>query len=261
MEKNIWVISQSNSHILTQIISDNFMMLGLAERIKIFDAIDDQSSLTNALDGILSVKSPVVYYIFENADLSNQAKNYCDAHQIRCIDVHQLTFSFFYKTIAEKLNGLYEIDYVENMDKDFVNFAIASDDGKKLDSLHEADLVIIGISRTTKTPLSMYLSNHGYRVANVPLVPEVSLPRELLEIDPNKVFLLHMDSHRLHQIRKERLKHLGLPDDAIYASLDRILDEQAYAQKVVDQIGCKTVDVSSLSIEETAKVIIYTIQK
>jgi len=258
MEKNIWIISQTNSHILTQIITDNFMMLGLMEHLKIVDNVDDSFVLDLTLKEVTKVNNPVVYFIFEDKKLSDTARNFCDSNKINYVDIHRLAFSFFYKLIASKVNGEYNDSYLKEANISFIEFAIASDDGKKLDSLKDADIVIVGISRTTKTPLSMYLSNHGYKVANVPLVPEVDLPVELLSVPKKNIFALVMDAERLVDIRKRRLKSLGLPDDAIYASMDRIKQEMDYANEVFQKLDCKAIDVSSLSIEETAGVIINT---
>lgn len=262
MEKNIWVISQSNSHILTKILSDNFIMLGLAERIKIVDDLDDVFSLRKTLQEIATVKDAVVYYIFESAELYDITSKFCGENSIVCFNIHRLAFTFFYKTIAARLSGQqYSRQVAEEIDKSFIEFAVSTDDGKDLESIRHADVVIIGISRTTKTPLSMYLSNHGIKVANVPLVPEVSLPETLEKFPKDRVFALTMDSERLSKIRRERLKYLGLPQDSMYASLSRIEDEIRYANKVVEKLGCRTVDVSSLSIEETADVIKNMLQR
>ena len=262
MEKNIWVISQSNSHILTKILSDNFIMLGLAERIKIVDDLDDVFLLKKTLQEISAVKDAVVYYIFESPELYDITSKFCSANNITSFNIHRLAFNFFYNTIAARLSGQeYSSKVTEEIDKSFIEFAVSTDDGKDLESIRHADVVIIGISRTTKTPLSMYLSNHGYKVANVPLVPEVSLPEALETFPKDRVFALTMDSERLTKIRKERLKYLGLPQDSMYASQKRVEAETRYSERVVNELGCRTIDVSSLSIEETADVIKNMLQR
>lgn len=261
MKKNIWIISQSNSHILTQIISDNLMILGLIDNIHIINSIDDISSLNDSLEKMAQYDNSVLYYIFEDKDLSNICKEFCKSNNILSVDVHMLAFSYFYKMISKRVNHEKSAIFNEGIKDDFLSFALDNDDGKNPNSIEEADFVIIGISRTTKTPLSLYLSNHGYKVANLPLVPEVKVPDILFNIDKNKIFALEMEPNRLHSIRKERLKNLGLPSDSMYASIERIGEEIKYANGVFDKLGCRTIDVSSLSIEETADVIINTIIK
>lgn len=262
MDKNIWVIAQSDSHILTNIITDNFIMLGLAERINIRDKIDNVTDLNIVLNEISACEDAIVYYIFDEDDLYDETSRFCGSNNITCYNIHRLAFTFFYKTISKGLYGNNASEGVEKkIDQAAIDFAIQTDDGKDIKAVEAADIVIIGISRTTKTPLSMYLSNHGFKVANIPLVPEIKLPEILLEIPSNKVIALTMDPDRLVDIRKERLKYLGLPENSVYATLGRVKDEMKYAKEVVEKIGCRTVDVSSMSIEETADVIKNTMER
>jgi [pyruvate, water dikinase]-phosphate phosphotransferase / [pyruvate, water dikinase] kinase len=123
-----------------------------------------------------------------------------------------------------------------------------------------ADIVLIGVSRTSKTPLSQYLAHKRYKVANVPLVPEVEPPEELFRVDPEKCFGLVISPDKLNSIRKERLIALGLNDDASYAKLDRIKQEIVHFEKVVSRIGCQVIDVTNRAVEETANVILNKIQ-
>ena len=98
--------------------------------------------------------------------------------------------------------------------------------------LLKADVVIIGVSRTSKTPLSMYLAHKQIKVANVPLVPELAPPEELFKVPPYKIIGLLIDPFKLNEIRSERLKTMGLSDTATYADMKRIDDELAYAKGI-----------------------------
>lgn len=142
-------------------------------------------------------------------------------------------------------------DYFRKIDA--VEFSVKYDDGRDPRGVLNADIVLIGISRTSKTPLSMYMAYKGYKVANIPLVPEVSAPKELFEIPRNKCVGLIISPEKLNIIREERLKHLGLTSRNDYASMQRILDELDYAEKIMKQIGCPVVNVSDKAIEETAE--------
>ena len=134
-----------------------------------------------------------------------------------------------------------------------IEFAVKYDDGKEPNKgILEAELVLIGISRTSKTPLSMYLANRNIKVANVPLVPEIPIPKEVYEIDPRKIIGLTNSPEVLNQVRTTRLKALGLSSSANYAKFDRILEELDYAEKVMKKIGCPVINVSDKAIEETA---------
>ncbi len=133
-----------------------------------------------------------------------------------------------------------------------IEFAVKYDDGKDPRGILKADLVILGVSRTSKTPLCMYLANKRIKAANVPLVPEVSPPEEIFELPTNKVIGLTIRPQQLNIIRQERLKTLGLTSNADYASMERILKELEYAEKIMKKIGCTVIDVTNKAVEETA---------
>src|SRR6056297_2292937 len=137
-----------------------------------------------------------------------------------------------------------------------IEFAVKYDDGKSTRGIKEADIVLIGISRTSKTPLSMYMANQNIKVTNFPIVPEVEPPKEIFEIKPKKIIGLTANPEHLNRIRKERLKALGLKDNASYADLNRIVEELEYSTKLMKKIGCKVIDISNKAIEETAGIIL-----
>lgn len=141
-----------------------------------------------------------------------------------------------------------------------VEFAVKHDDGKDARGLLQAEVVLIGISRTSKTPLSMYLAHQGFMVANLPLVPEVEPPEELFWVSPHKIIGLVINPHQLRQIRKERLKALGLDDNANYIAVERIEEELVYARRIMKKIGCTVFDVSNKAVEEVAGRIIQVIK-
>ncbi|GAA0362668.1 pyruvate, water dikinase regulatory protein [Bacillus horti] len=151
---------------------------------------------------------------------------------------------------------------VHQLDEDYyrkveaIEFAVKYDDGRDRRGLQRADIVLIGVSRTSKTPLSMYLAHKRIKVANVPLVPEVAPPEELFAVEPKKCIGLTINKEKLNQIRSERLKSLGLQAEANYANLQRIEQELQYAATVMDQIGCMVIDVSNKAVEETANIIL-----
>ncbi|HEY3423502.1 MAG TPA: pyruvate, water dikinase regulatory protein [Negativicutes bacterium] len=133
-----------------------------------------------------------------------------------------------------------------------IEFAVKFDDGKEPRGLPRADIVITGVSRSSKTPLCMYLAHKGIKAANVPLVQEIAPPTELFNVPPHKVIGLTLKPSLLYEIRKERLKAMGLSPQADYANLERILEELAYAEKIMRKIGCAIIDVTNKATEETA---------
>ncbi|SMO50160.1 pyruvate, water dikinase regulatory protein [Melghirimyces algeriensis] len=156
---------------------------------------------------------------------------------------------------------------VRKLDDDYfrkveaIEFAVKYDDGKDPRGLLRADVVLIGVSRTSKTPLSMYLAHKRFKVANVPLVPEVEAPEELYMIPAERCIGLSIDPDQLNEIRRERLRSLGLTARANYANMERILQELEYAEKVMKRIGCPIIDVSNKAVEETASVVLDMLRK
>lgn len=132
-----------------------------------------------------------------------------------------------------------------------IEFAVRYDDGKDPRGIELADIVLIGVSRSSKTPLSMYLAHKRLKVANIPLVPEISPPEELFTYR-HKVIGLTINPEQLSQIRRERLRTLGLNADASYANDERILEELDAAHLLMKKLGCPVVDVSNKAVEETA---------
>jgi regulator of PEP synthase PpsR (kinase-PPPase family) len=139
-----------------------------------------------------------------------------------------------------------------------IEYAVKADDGLSR-ALPNADIVLVGVSRTSKTPLSMYLGYLGWKVANVPIVNGIDPPPELFEVDPAKVVGLTIDAQRLAEIRAERIQLMG--GDRRYASLPEIYDELEYAAGIHRRLGCPVIDVSELSIEEIAQRILRTVQR
>jgi hypothetical protein len=131
-----------------------------------------------------------------------------------------------------------------------MEFAVRFDDGIG-GGLDEADVVLVGVSRTSKTPLSIYLGYLGAKAANVPIVKGVDPPAALFEINPAKIVGLTIDAQRLHEIREERVRGMGAPPSR-YAELEAIYDELEIASAIHRRLGCPVIDVSELSVEETA---------
>ncbi len=161
----------------------------------------------------------------------------------------------------------YEPGLIYRLDEDYfqkveaIEFAVKYDDGRDPRGIVLADLVLIGVSRTSKTPLSQYLAHKRLKVANVPLVPEVEPPPQLFKVSPKKCVGLTISPEKLNQIRTERLKALGLKAEANYANLERIKEELAYSKKIMERIGCPVIDVSNKAVEETANIIYNMIRK
>ncbi|WP_143804752.1 pyruvate, water dikinase regulatory protein [Paraliobacillus ryukyuensis] len=137
-----------------------------------------------------------------------------------------------------------------------IEFAVRFDDGRDPRGIEEADIILLGVSRTSKTPLSQYLALKSFKVVNVPIVPEVEPSEVLFHVPAEKCVGLKINAGKLHDIRRERLKSLGLKQEASYATFERINYELDYFQSIIDRIGCPCIDVSNKAVEETANLIL-----
>jgi regulator of PEP synthase PpsR (kinase-PPPase family) len=143
-----------------------------------------------------------------------------------------------------------------------VEFAVKNDDGAEPRNLPKADLVLVGISRTSKTPLSTYLAQRGLKVANVPLVLGIDPPEELAQVDERKVFGLIIQPDTLMHIRQARLKHLGMSNDAEYGKRNHINSEIQYSREIFRKHpNWPVIDVTNRAIEETAADILRIYQE
>ncbi|MGX7111527.1 pyruvate, water dikinase regulatory protein [Gemella cuniculi] len=138
---------------------------------------------------------------------------------------------------------------------DALEFAVKYDDGKDINGLKEADVIILGVSRTSKTPLSLYLANRNIKVMNVPIVQDLILPEQLFEVK-RKIIGLTNSVEQLNKLRGERLKALGVEHGTDYTDEVQIFEELEYALEIMEKIGCPVIDVQNKAIEETAEIVV-----
>ncbi len=262
----IYVLSDSIGDTAEQTVRASIAQFeGLEHNIKKFSHIRSVTILHNILDEINDTDNNIVFYSLVDEALLNVIKKFCEINNIISVDV--MTPSIVAIERATNLTPSTKPGALRKLDENYfkrveaIEFAVRYDDGKDPRGLLIADLAIIGISRTSKTPLSMYLANKNYRVANIPLVPETIPPDELFQIPTKKIVGLTNSPENLNKIRKERLKSLGLPLGSSYSNLERILEEIEYAHVIMKKIGCPIIDVSNKAIEETADIIINYIKK
>lgn len=161
----------------------------------------------------------------------------------------------------EKPGLIYRLDDDYFRKIEAMEFAVKYDDGRDPRGLKKADIVLVGVSRTSKTPLSQYLALKRYKVANVPLVPESRPPEELFDLPAERCIGLIISPEKLISIRMERLKSLGLKPEADYAQLERINRELEYARGIYERVGCEVIDVTNKAVEETAGIILRHLEQ
>ncbi|AJA50008.1 putative pyruvate, phosphate dikinase regulatory protein [Clostridium pasteurianum DSM 525 = ATCC 6013] len=142
-----------------------------------------------------------------------------------------------------------------------IEFAIQCDDSKDNNGIKKADVILIGLSRTSKTALCMYLANKGIKALNIPLMPEVDVPKELYEISRKKIIGLTIEATQLIDIRRHRLNKFGVINKNIqYANAERVLQELEFADNIMRKLNCRVIDVTKRAIEDTALIIMESIK-
>ncbi|WP_168120976.1 pyruvate, water dikinase regulatory protein [Paenibacillus sp. HB172176] len=202
----------------------------------------------------------LILYTLVQPELMLMMKQEAVKHDLIAVDIMGPPMQAFINTFHQTPNR--KPGMLHTMDQDYYNrieaieFTVRTDDGKNTSEIGNADIVIIGVSRTSKTPLSLYLAHKGYKVANIPIVPELKPAEMLVSMSAKRIFGLTIHPNQLLQIRRARLHALGLQHDASYATEERIAMELDYAHSIMEKLECPIIDVSNRGIEETAGLIL-----
>ncbi|MBN4069452.1 MAG: phosphoenolpyruvate synthase regulatory protein [Alkaliphilus sp.] len=261
----IYIISDSIGETAEQVAKAGISQFDFTNyEIRRYPHMTDKIQLTEIIDRAKDENALIIFTMVVN-ELSEYITDACSHYDIPYIDVMSpviYSMSHALQMTPKKEAGLHrKLDATYFRRIAAIEFAVKYDDGKDPRGLKKADLILVGISRTSKTPLSMYLAHKKIKVANVPLVPEVQLAKELLEVNPKKIIGLTTDPVKLTQIRQERLKALGLKQEANYASMERILEEMDYSEKVMKRLNCPVIDVSTKAVEESASIIMEILRE
>lgn len=193
-------------------------------------------------------------------ELSEYVKKRAKERNIEVLPIFDEGIEVFEKVTGQK--ALHQMGMTRTLSEDYfsmieaIEFAIQYDDGRDPRGFLKSDIVLLGVSRTSKTPTTMILSTKGYKVSNLPLVPESRLPREIFEVDSDRLIGLIIDPSKLSTIRENRSKELGLMGDSVYYNDVRIKKELEYASEVYKDLDCKVIDVTNNTIEQTATMIV-----
>lgn len=205
-------------------------------------------------------KPGVVLYTVVNPDRRRRLEEFCSERKIPAISVLDPTLAMLGRYLGSSI--ISEVGAQRNLDAAYYNriealdFAMVHDDGQSVQGLADADIVLLGISRTSKTPTSIYLANRGYKAGNIPLVPGAPLPTILDGFDKPFIVGLVASPDRIVQIRQQRLMGLNESAQTDYIDQDRVRDEMRQAKRMFLKKGYKVIDVTRKSIEETAAQII-----
>lgn len=233
--------------------------------IKKIPYVHNKDYLKSIIDEASLKMNAILFYTIVDHDLIEYARKYSKEKNLESVDL----IGPMIKKIKTKtgLEPIQESGIIRKMDEEYfkrveaVEFAVKYDDGQDPTGVLKADLVILGISRTSKTPLSMYLANKNIKVCNIPLVPETKPPEEIYEIPSRRIIGLTNSPIEIIEIRESRLKALGLPKGSSYAKMERILEELEYADRIMKNIGCPIVDMTNKAVEDTAEIILSILKK
>ncbi len=237
---------------------------GNSAEIRRVPYVNDEQTVAEVAEEARDTGGIIVYTVIM-PELRRLVKKYAELYGIPHVDIMGPTMEALSRVMPGEPR--LEPGLVRRLDAQYfrrveaIEFAVKYDDGKDPRGLALADLVLIGVSRASKTPLSMYLAHKQIKVANVPLVPEIQPPEELFRLDRTKVVGLTISPNQLYEIRKERLLFLGLHHQSAYASLERILEELEYAEGIMKKIGCPIFDVTNKAVEETAGKLLELIRR
>jgi regulator of PEP synthase PpsR (kinase-PPPase family) len=204
-----------------------------------------------------AIHHDMVVYTIVSPELRNHILELGRKEKVRAVDLlgPLLTnFANLFETEPDYQPGLLHAvndKYFEKVSA--VEFTLNHDDGRNIKSLEEADVILVGISRTSKTPLSIYLSLEGLKVVNIPIILGMPLPEKVALIDQRKIFGLTIDPEALHEIRKNRLTRLGVEQDGDYADIKKVAQEIEWANNIFSENKRWPVfNVTGKALEETA---------
>ena len=202
----------------------------------------------------------IVLFTLVDPDLSRRLEEACEALGSPCLSVLGPILNLFKSYLGQSSSLRAGAQHVLNADYfkriDALNFSMMSDDGQLPETLENADIILLGVSRTSKTPTSIYLANRGYKTANVPLVPRVPPPGVLDTLRHPLIVGLVASPERIVQIRQNRLLALNADANTEYVDRIAVAEEVALSRRLFAERGWPTIDVTRRSIEETAAAIL-----
>ena len=225
----------------------------------VWSLIRTNGQMDKALAGIENDPGPVLFTLV-NEQLRDQLVAGCLELDVPCVPVLDPVIHHLAACFGVEISGLPGLQHVMDAEyfgrMDAMNFALAHDDGQIPGEIDKADVILVGVSRTSKTPTCIYLANRGLKAANIPVVPNCPLPDTLLESKQTFIVGLTTDPARLVQVRRNRLHMIAQgQDDTDYVDLVSVREEVAFARKLYQQHNWPVIDVTRRSIEETAATI------
>ena len=202
----------------------------------------------------------IVLFTLVDSDLSKRLEEGCEASGAPCLSVLEPILTLFKSYLGQNstpragAQHMLNADYFKRIDA--LNFSMICDDGQSPENLDNADIVLLGVSRTSKTPTSIYLANRGFKTANIPLVPHVPLPKTIDHLRRPLIVGLIASAERIVQIRQNRLLSLNADSQTDYVDRIAVAEEIAASRRLFAERGWPAIDVTRRSIEETAAAVL-----
>jgi len=255
--KTIFIISDATGETADRVVHAALLQFShIPVTLRTYTRVRLEDEMRRIVEKAAEMHALVVFTVV-NAPHRELLWSLCDQFNVEAVDLIGALMAKLQGYLAAQPSGVPGLlhtlseEYFRRVEA--VEFTVKNDDGREPRNLPKADLALVGISRTSKTPLSTFLAQKGYKVANVPLVLDLPPPTELEAILPERVYALTIQPDALVKIRLERLRQMGMPADSSYAERDHIKREIAYAQEIFRRHpSWPVIDVTGKAIEETA---------
>ncbi len=262
---NVYLVSDSTGETLDRIfLSLKSQFANFEYEKKEFAFVRTEQQIDKILKECLEFENSIILYTIVETKLAKYISNQTQKKDIPCFGILGNLILSFSKLLNQKAihkpsaQHVLDDDYYKRIEA--IQFTMSHDDGKKVDDIDDADVILLGVSRTSKTPTSIYLANRGYKTINIPLVLDQNIPSDLLKNKKACIVGLIADPERLADIRRNRvaiMNDLNLKD---YTDLDKIKKEVVDSKNLFKKNNWPSIDVTRRSVEETAASILKIIE-
>ena len=266
---NVYLVSDSTGETLDRIflsLQSQFQNFEYVKKEFVFVRTEQQ--IDKIINECEKLENSIILYTIVETKLAKYISSRSEEKKIPCVGVLGNLILTFSKLLNQKATHTPSAQHV--LDADYyrrieaIQFTMKHDDGKKTNDINQSDIVLLGVSRTSKTPTSIYLANRGYKTTNIPLVLNQKIPETLKEKNSSLCIVgLFADPERLSDVRRNRMEIMKDRDITIYTDLNSIREEVSNSKKLFKKYNWPTIDVTRKSVEETAASIIkiYEIYK
>ncbi len=258
----IYLISDSTGETLDRIfMALKAQFVNIQYNVHSYSFTRTENQILKIIEDANKNNNCVILYTIVDNNLAKYLANQSDKNNIPCFGILGNLILSFSKLLNQKASHVPSGQHVLNEEYyqriEAIQFTMNHDDGNLIDEIEQSDIILLGVSRTSKTPTSIYLANRGYKTSNIPLINEKSVPNKLIKNPKLKCVVgLNTEAERLADIRKNRMSSINKNDNQKYTSLEAINRELDMAKKTFKKFGWPSIDVTRKSVEETAASII-----